>query len=111
MLQTQQIDGLAHITGGGLTENITRVLPDGLGIEINTSAWSRPEIFTWLQENGAITDLEMLRTFNCGIGMVMIVPEQQAAEISVRAQSMDIECFDIGVVITSDTDSLVHYRS
>jgi len=111
MLRTLQIDGLAHITGGGLTENITRVLPEGLGIEINTNAWSMPEVFAWLQENGAITDPEMLRTFNCGIGMVMIVPEHEAGNIGEQARAMDIECFDIGLVIPADTDSLVHYRS
>ena len=111
MLRTQRIDGLAHITGGGLTENIIRILPTGLGIEIETSAWSRPEVFAWLQENGSITEPEMLRTFNCGIGMVMIVPQQDADNIGAQARAMDIECFDIGVVIPADTDSPVHYRS
>jgi len=109
LLQDHQIDGLAHITGGGLTENIVRILPQGLGIDIDTSTWTRPEVFRWLQENGAITDAEMLRTFNCGIGMVMIVPETQAAKLSAQAAKLDIDCFDIGVVSMASADSLVRY--
>ena len=110
LLQNGQIDGLAHITGGGLTENIVRILPQGLGIEIDTDAWKLPEVFTWLQENGAITDVEMLRTFNCGIGMVMIVPESEAGKLVKQTIELGIECFDIGKVTTADADSLVRYR-
>jgi phosphoribosylformylglycinamidine cyclo-ligase len=111
MLKTQQIDGIAHITGGGLTENIVRVLPQGLGIEIDTGAWSMPQVFTWLQENGAITDGEMFRTFNCGIGMVLIVPEPEADKVCEQALSLELDCFDIGRAVTADTDSRVRYRS
>jgi len=105
-----QIDGLAHITGGGLTENIVRILPRGLGIDIDTCAWTQAEVFGWLQENGAITDAEMRRTFNCGIGMVMIVPETEAGKLLQQATELGIEWFDIGVVTTAGTDSQVHYR-
>ena len=111
LLRKGQVDGLAHITGGGLTENIVRVLPEGLGIDIDTSAWTPPEVFGWLQEQGAITDSEMLRTFNCGIGMVMIVAEKDAAEISEQTIALGIECFDIGSVVTAGPESLVNYRS
>jgi phosphoribosylformylglycinamidine cyclo-ligase len=111
LLRNGQIDGLAHITGGGLTENIIRILPEGLGIDINTRGWRRPEIFDWLQENGAITETEMLRTFNCGIGMTMIVPETETDSLSKQAESLGIECFDIGMVTTAGADSLVRYLS
>ena len=111
LLRKGQVDGLAHITGGGLTENIVRVLPEGLGIDIDTSAWTPPEVFGWLQEQGAITDSEMLRTFNCGIGMVMIVPEKDAVEISRQTAALGIDCFDIGSVVTAGPESLVNYRS
>jgi len=111
LLRAGQIDGLAHITGGGLTENIVRVVPDGLGIDINTRAWTRPEVFNWLQEQGGITESEMLRTFNCGIGMVMIVPEHEAADVALRTADLGIDCFDIGAVITTDTGSRVRYRT
>jgi phosphoribosylformylglycinamidine cyclo-ligase len=110
LLRNGQIDGLAHITGGGLTENIVRILPEGLGIDIDTCAWTRLEVFDWLQENGAITDAEMLRTFNCGIGMVMLVPETEAEKLLKQAAELGIECFDIGMVTIADVDSLVRYR-
>lgn len=66
--------GLAHITGGGFTENIPRVLPDGLGAHIDLSTWARPPLFAWLQQQGHIEAAEMARTFNNGIGMVLVVP-------------------------------------
>ena len=111
MLRSRAVDGLAHITGGGLTENIVRILPQGLGIAIDKCAWEMPEVFSWLQENGAIEDSEMLRTFNCGVGMVMIVPEPDADRVRSQAQSMDLDCFDIGSVVTAGADSRVDYIS
>ncbi|MDX1607562.1 MAG: phosphoribosylformylglycinamidine cyclo-ligase, partial [Candidatus Competibacterales bacterium] len=68
-----EVRALAHITGGGLPENLPRVLPDGVHAELDPQAWTRPGIFDWLQRNGAIEDTEMWRTFNCGIGMVVAV--------------------------------------
>jgi phosphoribosylformylglycinamidine cyclo-ligase len=111
LLRNGRIDGLAHITGGGLTENVVRILPEGLGIHIDTRAWTRPEVFSWLQDKGAITEAEMLRTFNCGIGMVMIVPEGEAATLSKLSAGLGIECFDIGRVTVAGADSQVRYRS
>ncbi len=67
------IRGCAHITGGGLTENIPRVLPDGMEVVLNARTWQRPEIFDWLQATGKIPAAEMYRTFNCGIGMTVCV--------------------------------------
>ena len=79
--QTIDIHGLAHITGGGLPENIPRILPQGFQCQIDATSWALPEIFNWLQDQGDVDDAEMLRTFNCGIGMVLIVAkgDQQAA--------------------------------
>ena len=62
--------GLAHITGGGLTENVPRALPDGLGAEIDLGTWDLPPVFAWLAEKGGLAESELLRTFNAGIGMV-----------------------------------------
>ncbi len=76
ILETSQaidIHGIAHITGGGLPENIPRILPQGLQCQIDAKSWVVPEIFNWLQDQGGVEDAEMLRTFNCGIGMVLIV--------------------------------------
>ena len=77
--------GLAPITGGGISENLPRVLPEGLGAEIDTSCWEWPRIFRLLQETGSISLADMRRTFNLGIGMMVIVPPseaQRACEIS-----------------------------
>jgi len=79
LMQALSVKGLAHITGGGLTENIPRVLPQGLTAEIKKGSWQMPALFTWLQAQGNVTDDEMFRTFNCGIGMVVIVSAQDAA--------------------------------
>lgn len=79
LMQVLSVKGLAHITGGGLTENIPRVLPQGLTAEIKKGSWQMPTLFTWLQAQGNVTDEEMFRTFNCGIGMAVIVAAQDAA--------------------------------
>ncbi|MDR0588851.1 MAG: phosphoribosylformylglycinamidine cyclo-ligase [Burkholderiales bacterium] len=72
------VKGIAHITGGGLLENIPRVLPESLAVTLNPSAWNRPLVFDWLQQEGAVADHEMFRVFNCGIGMVVIVAKDKA---------------------------------
>jgi phosphoribosylformylglycinamidine cyclo-ligase len=72
------VHSLAHITGGGLTENLPRVLPKGTRAIIDAGSWQRPVIFDWLQEQGNIEAQEMYRTFNCGIGMVVCVAETDA---------------------------------
>ena len=72
-----KINGMAHITGGGLTENIPRSLPKHLAAEIYLDSWQLPEIFTWLQENGNISKDDMLRIFNCGIGMSLITNKKE----------------------------------
>ncbi len=77
LLQEVPVHALAHITGGGITENIPRSLPDNTMACLRKNSWQRPAIFQWVQEQGNISEEEMLRTFNCGIGMVVIVPETQ----------------------------------
>jgi phosphoribosylformylglycinamidine cyclo-ligase len=73
LLKTVPVNGIAHITGGGLTDNIPRVIPDGLDVVLNRNAWPRSPIFDWLQATASLSDAEMHRTFNCGIGMVVCV--------------------------------------
>jgi phosphoribosylformylglycinamidine cyclo-ligase len=75
-----QVKGLAHITGGGLLENVPRILGENLSAELDRSTWPRSEPFRWLQEQGGIDEIEMLRVFNCGIGMVLIVSEAEALQ-------------------------------
>ena len=79
LIATLPVKGMAHITGGGITENIPRVLPAGLTAEIKKDSWAMPPLFTWLQAQGNVADLEMYKTFNCGIGMAVIVAEEYAA--------------------------------
>jgi phosphoribosylformylglycinamidine cyclo-ligase len=110
MVESGNIHGLAHITGGGLTENVIRAVPAGLGLVIHPHGWRRPAVFNWLQHHGNITEAEMLRTFNCGIGMVAIVPAESATAITAIAQSVGIPCQDIGFVTTHTDGPRVEYR-
>ena len=77
-LEKFEIKGMAHITGGGLTENIPRVLPENCVAQIDAQSWPLPKLFQWLQQTGNVEQQEMYRTFNCGIGMAVIVPAEQA---------------------------------
>ena len=76
------VHALAHITGGGLTENLPRVLPEGLGAEIDLAAWNLPPVFAWMAEVGGIAESEMLKTFNCGIGMILVCDADQAGALA-----------------------------
>ncbi|MGB5132681.1 MAG: phosphoribosylformylglycinamidine cyclo-ligase [Steroidobacteraceae bacterium] len=78
LLQSADVHAIAHITGGGLTDNIPRVLPEGLGVRLDPGALRRDAVWQWIQDAGGIADAEMYRTFNCGIGMVVLVPPQAA---------------------------------
>ena len=88
LTKAMPVHGFAHITGGGLTDNIPRVLPAHCGVRLQRSQWARDPVFEWLQRTGNIADAEMYRTFNCGIGMVVIVPSHaaDAALAVLRAQ-------------------------
>jgi phosphoribosylformylglycinamidine cyclo-ligase len=93
-----EVNGIAHITGGGLMENITRVIPQGLAINIDLNSWDCVDIFSWLQEKGQISDTEMLRTFNCGIGMVVITTKDDSNDCREFIKSTGLKCWEIGHV-------------
>ena len=101
---TKKVDihALAHITGGGLTENLPRVLPDYTEAHIQLDAWTRPDIFQWLQENGNISQDEMLRTFNSGIGMVICLAPEDVPSATTLLESMGDQVFEIGSIKTSE---------
>ena len=90
------IHAAAHITGGGLIENLRRVLPDEIQVVVDTTTWTRPSIFDWLQENGDIDDDEMYRTFNCGIGMVLFVSKEDQAATLDQLRELGETAFVIG---------------
>ena len=92
------VKGLSHITGGGLSENIPRVMPTGLAAHIDLSAISMPPVFGWLKHAGRLDDTEMLRTFNCGIGMIVIADKERASEVTAALQSTGEHPIVLGAV-------------
>ncbi|MEJ2788925.1 phosphoribosylformylglycinamidine cyclo-ligase [Pseudoxanthomonas sp. LARHCG66] len=101
LLQAHDLHAMAHITGGGLTENIIRVIPDGLGLDIDASAWTLPPVFDWLQREGAVENAEMWRTFNCGIGFVLVVAPDQLAAVQADLVRLQLAHWQIGEVVTA----------
>ncbi|MBJ6982514.1 phosphoribosylformylglycinamidine cyclo-ligase [Luteimonas sp. MC1572] len=95
------VHAMAHITGGGLTENIIRVVPDGLGLRIDASSWTMPAVFDWLQREGAVAREEMWRTFNCGIGFVLVVSPGRAAAIEAQLDGLALAHWRIGEVVAA----------
>lgn len=104
LIKKLEVKALAHITGGGLTENIPRVLPPHLAVEINLSSWQKPNIFSWLQTAGNLTDQEMFKTFNCGIGMILILSQENKAQAFEILKLMDQESIELGMVSQREKD-------
>lgn len=94
----KQIKGLAHITGGGLLDNVPRILQPGLQARLHRDAWQMPKLFSWLQEQGGVVDTEMYRVFNCGIGMVAVVPAAQADAISQALRAQGETVYQLGEI-------------
>ncbi len=93
-----QVRALAHITGGGLTENLPRVLPEGLGARVDLGTWDLPPVFDWLAQEGGLAEAEMLKTFNSGIGMVAVVPADQADAARATFEAEGHSVARIGVI-------------
>jgi phosphoribosylformylglycinamidine cyclo-ligase len=105
LLKTVPVHAMAHITGGGITENLPRVLPKSLNANIELSAWQLPEIFDWLQQQGNVALADMLVTFNCGIGMIVCVAaEDEANTLAILAQQGEI-AFTLGEIVAADDNS------
>lgn len=101
------VHALSHITGGGLLENLPRVMPDNTTAKIDAATWAMPEIFQWLQTNGNVERNEMYRTFNCGIGMVLVVPAEQAADVINFFNEQGEQAFQIGEIVAGRSGEAV----
>jgi phosphoribosylformylglycinamidine cyclo-ligase len=93
------VHGMAHITGGGIPDNIIRIIPNACQVQIKRGSWDLPPVFTFLKEKGNIAEDEMMRTFNSGIGLVMVVPEDAVQEVLARLNAMDEKAFVIGEIV------------
>ena len=98
-IKADAIHGLAHITGGGLTENLPRVFPDGLGARVDLNAWQLPPVFAWLAAQGGMEEAELLKTFNCGIGMIAVVPADKVSEARAAFEGAGHDVVRIGEVV------------
>jgi phosphoribosylformylglycinamidine cyclo-ligase len=99
LMQDIPVKGLSHITGGGLVENVPRVLPAGCDALIGRSAWPQPPLYAWLQREGNVEDAEMFRVFNCGIGMVIVVAPEVADAAAARLAADGETVFRIGRIV------------
>lgn len=102
-----KILGIAHITGGGIIENIPRVLPEGVSIQIDQKSWPKPYIFSLIQKEGKISNEEMYRTFNMGIGMILIVSDNEALKITEELELIDCDSYIIGKVIKGNKQIII----
>ena len=98
--ETYDIHGMAHITGGGFKENIVRILPENINAEIDLNAWQQPEVFNWIQTVGNVDHEEMLRTFNCGIGYVLVVNNSDSKRVINKLAETGLKAFLIGKITT-----------
>ncbi len=108
LLKSEKIKAMAHITGGGLSENLPRVLPTALSAHIDLERWVMPSVFQWLMKAGDIDASEMLRTFNCGIGMILVVAKEDAALVLKALESTGELAGEIGG-LTKDAGARVTY--
>lgn len=105
LISTHRPHAMAHITGGGLVENITRVIPEQLGIEVESSSWTLPPVFDWLQREGGIDTIEMWRTFNCGIGFVVVAAAKDATAMQATLDNNGLTNRVIGRVVPLTGDN------
>jgi phosphoribosylformylglycinamidine cyclo-ligase len=98
LMQSMEVKGLVHITGGGLVENIPRVLADNLTAVLDSQSWTLPPLFQWLQQHGGVADAEMHRVFNCGIGMTVIVAKENAAAAEAQLKAAGETVYRIGEI-------------
>jgi phosphoribosylformylglycinamidine cyclo-ligase len=99
------VKGVAHITGGGLVENVPRVLPANTAARLDKARWPRPAVFDWLQEQGNLAETEMHRTFNCGIGMVLVVAKEHAQAAIATLGIHGVPAWEVGTIVARADDA------
>lgn len=107
-LGNANLHAMAHITGGGLTENLPRVLPDDLTAQIDVNSWAFPPVFAWLQEKGNIEQMEMYRTFNCGVGFVVVLPKDKADEAIKLLNDNGENAWKLGEIVKRDGEAVTY---
>lgn len=111
LMAEMPVHALAHITGGGLTENLPRVLPKGVCAVIDLESWQRPAVFRWLEQQGGVAEAEMLRTFNCGIGMIVCVPAGHGEAAVARLNALGETACVIGEIVETRGDEPIRYAN
>ena len=106
LINTLPVHAISHITGGGLLENIPRVLPSNLAAKLDSTSWIQPEIFKWIQNHGNIESSEMYRVLNCGVGMVVIIPKEFSVEAIKHLNACGEEAWLIGEVVQSNGEQV-----
>ena len=107
LIENHSVHAISHITGGGLLENIPRVLPQHLAAKLDTNSWQMPEIFQWLQKQGNIESNEMYRVLNCGVGMVVVVPQEESRTVITKLNELGESAWLIGEVIESSGEQVI----
>ena len=110
LIKKTNVKGMAHITGGGLTENIPRILKKGLIADVNLSSWKFPKAFQWLQEKGKISQSDMLRIFNCGIGMVCILDKAEVEKAKKILSRHKLRTFEVGSIVEGSLKEQIQYN-
>jgi len=109
LIKKIDVKGMAHITGGGLTENIPRIIKKGMLAEINLSSWKFPKIFQWLQDSGKISQMDMLRIFNCGVGMICVLDQKDISKAQSILKGYKFKSFPIGLIKKSTSPTQIEF--
>lgn len=104
VIEKRLLKGLSHITGGGLIENVPRMLPDHLAAEVDVATWKLPSVFQWLKQTGNVSPVEMGRTFNTGIGMVAVVSKENAGQLKQELEASGEIVYTVGILVKRDSD-------
>ena len=104
LMRTVEVKGMAHITGGGITDNLPRVFPKGCAAAVDTGSWRRPAVFDWLQQQGGVAEAEMRRTFNCGVGFIVVVARENLGRTLAQLRAAGEAPWVLGEIVAGPQD-------